>query len=48
MRATATITSGNAAEPVNGRVDAGPPPVVAGGNVTLVPLTLMVVVDVAW
>ncbi|HTD49536.1 MAG TPA: hypothetical protein VK771_02985 [Acidimicrobiia bacterium] len=48
MRATATITSENAAEPVNGRVDAGPTTVVVGGDVTLVPLTLMVVDDVAW
>jgi len=48
MRARATITSGNDAEPVNGRVDAGPTAVVAGGDVTLVPFTLMVVDDVAW
>jgi len=48
MRATATITSGNVAEPVNGRVDAGPTAVGADGNVTLVPLTLMLVDDVAW
>lgn len=46
MQATATITSGNAAEPVNGRIDAGPTAVVAGGNVALVPLTVMVVDDV--
>src|SRR5580658_7927329 len=48
MKARATITSGNAAEPVNGRVDAGPTAAVAGGDVTLVPMTLMLVDDVAW
>jgi len=39
VRATATITSGKAAEPVKGRVDAGPTAEFAGGNVTLVLLT---------
>ena len=41
MRPSATTTSGNAADPVKGRVGPGP----TGGVVTLVPLTVTVVVD---
>jgi hypothetical protein len=41
MRPSATTTSGNAADPVKGRVGPGP----TGGAVTLVPLTVTVVDD---